>query len=159
MSKMMQCKMDGKAYRKTKRVIEKVKNELDIEFEDIATCCLIICNAGLTTGTTYEELTEFFEKYGPLKNLLLLPDKSFSFIEFCKTPSANEAYDSVHATLSLPSQNNVLYLAYVNKLPRLKNNPLDFCNRFILCFVYTILKRILKFVILKCSTNRIYEKK
>ena len=45
-SKMMQCKMDGKAYRKTKRVIEKVKNEFDIEFEDIATCCLIICNAG-----------------------------------------------------------------------------------------------------------------
>ena len=121
--------MDGKAYRKTKRVIEKIKKDFDIEVQEKASKNIIVCNAGLTTGATYEELTEFFENYGPLQNLLLLPDKSYSFIEFSNELSASKAYQLVHSTLALPSQNNVLYLAYVNKIPEVNINPLNAWNQ------------------------------
>ena len=122
-------KMDGKAYRKTKRVIEKIKKDFNIEVKEKVSKNIVVCNAGLTTGATYEELTEFFENYGSLRNLLLLPDKSYSFIEFSNESSASKAYELVHSTLALPSQNNVLYLAYVNKIPEVNINPLNAWNQ------------------------------
>ena len=125
----MHSKIDGKAYRKTKRVIEKIKKDLNIEVEEKPTHSIVVCNAGLTTGTSYEELTEFFENYGSLQNLLLLPDKSYSFIEFSEVLSASAAYANVHSNLALPSQNNVLYLAFVNKIPNLSLNPLYAWNQ------------------------------
>ena len=121
--------MDGKAYRKTKRVIEKIKKDFNIEVKEKVSKNIVVCNAGLTTGATYEELTEFFENYGSLRNLLLLPDKSYSFIEFSNESSASKAYELVHSTLALPNQNNVLYLAYVNKIPEVNINPLNAWNQ------------------------------
>ena len=120
-SKMTNTKAD----RKTKRVLEKLKQEWKISVISEPTKHIVICNAGLTTGLTYEEIIEFFQKFGILENVLLLPDKSYSFITFCKVKAATQAYQEVHATLSLKSQHNVLYLAFIDSIPQLQIDPLS----------------------------------
>ena len=118
-------KLEAKADRKTKKVLDKLKKEWDISLAKEPTNYILVCNAGLTTGSTYEELAELFEKYGYLENLILLPDKSYSFVTFSEVEDASKAYREVHANLTLPCQNNLLYLAFVNTTPKVTINPLN----------------------------------
>ena len=121
-------KLDGKAYRKTKKVLDKLNKEWGISVETEPTNYILVCNAGLTTGSTYEELVELFEKYGIIEDLLLLPDKSYSFLTFTEVDAASKAFKAVHANMPLPSQNNVLYLSYVSNIPNVIN-PLSMWNQ------------------------------
>ena len=121
-------KLEAKADRKTKKVLDKLKQEWDICLAKEPTKYILVCNAGFTTGSTYEELAELFGKYGYLEDLILLPDKSYSFVTFSEVADASKAYEEVHANLTLPCQNNLLYLAFVNNNPKVIASPLNAWN-------------------------------
>ena len=122
-------KLDGKSQRKTKRVLEKVSKEWKISAMTEPTRFILVCNAGLTTGSTYEHLLECFESYGVVEDVLLIPDKSYSFITFFDVEAASSAYKKIHGIGTLSYDNNVLYLAFINEIPKLKTNPLFIWNQ------------------------------
>jgi hypothetical protein len=67
---------------------------------------ILLCNAGLMTGASYEEIFAIFSPFGDVEDVQLLPNRSYSFIHFCENESAVKAYDSIHGQLILPQQNN-----------------------------------------------------
>ena len=67
---------------------------------------LLLCNAGLMTGASYEELFEIFSPYGGVEDVQLLPNRSYSFVHFVEVERSRLAYENIHGKLILPQQNN-----------------------------------------------------
>ncbi len=125
-----------KADRKAHRVARKVEKELGIatteEPSKVGSNCwpvffsdknrrfssqhLMVCNAGLTTGASREDLVEVFQRFGPIESIHLLPEKSYSFVSFSKESQAQEALQQIRGKVGL-TEANPLYLAFVEALP------------------------------------------
>lgn len=82
----------------------------------------MICNAGLVTGTCKEDLAECFIPFGEVQALLMLPGKSYSFVSFVESTSAQAAYAALNGKVGL--SDNPLYLTYIDSIPNTCENDL-----------------------------------
>ncbi len=83
---------------------------------------VLVCNAGVVTGSSREDLLEVFHRLGsvPLPlSVALLPGKSYSFLSFASSTEAEEATNAVNGKEGLQQQQpqQPLYLAYVDRIP------------------------------------------
>ena len=69
------------------------------------------------TGASYESLAEFFTPYGQIEDIILVPEKSFCFVQFSTTKNAQHAFDECNGQKSLRENNLPIYLSYVSMIP------------------------------------------
>ncbi|KAM7342237.1 tRNA (carboxymethyluridine(34)-5-O)-methyltransferase ALKBH8 [Cochliomyia hominivorax] len=79
-----------------------------------------ILNAGLSTGLTEEVVLETAENYGQIKRLLMLPNKSYCFLECAHINDAVSIVDNMHGLAQIGQNNAVVYLSYFLELPKLE---------------------------------------
>lgn len=133
---------ERKSFAKTKRTLAKVTKELGIVSLERPSKVLLICNAGLMTGTSHEEIMELFSAFGSVADICLMPGKAFSFLAFSDLDSSKRAFESVHGkprgstaandvTNDSGDGGRVLYLSYVDRMPeRAAANLASFAQRW-----------------------------
>ena len=65
---------------------------------------LLVCNAGLMTESSCEQLLKLFSPFGPVTDVRMIPKKSFSFIAYANVESCVSAMEAVHGKLGLHSE-------------------------------------------------------
>merc|ERR1712029_1083057 len=114
----MKSKTDRKRENKTVKVVKKVSQDYGIEWSQEPTKIILVCNAGLMTESSYEQLLELFSGHGSVEDIRMIPQKSFSFVAFHQVDSSVEAMYAINGKLGLfIDPEKVLYLAHVNKMP------------------------------------------
>ncbi|CAH1103887.1 unnamed protein product [Psylliodes chrysocephalus] len=116
--------------QKLKKIEKKLKKLQHIILKEVGIECsidktskiLVIANAGLINGLTEEVVYTHFSKYGVLDNILLVPGKSCSFIEYNDVSSAKSAYENFNGSLNIAQDSKPIYLLYANNLPVIKIN-------------------------------------
>merc|ERR1719402_1009092 len=126
-------KSDRKSDRKKARALNILKNDTGISESPLPTCTLFICNAGLTTGCSTQNLLPVFSPYGNIQSVVLIPGKSYSFVVFQSVESAVECMDQVNGKIGV-DENNLdsvgnkaginghLYLSFVDHAPQVQDN-------------------------------------
>ena len=109
-----------KASKKAARALAILKKDTGICHSEEVTRILFVCNAGLVTGCSSWELFNIFSKYGPLLQIILIPQKSYSFVVFDTEDCAKIAFDSIHGKVGL-NDKGPLYLAFVDQAPKVDN--------------------------------------
>ncbi len=82
---------------------------------------MLLCNAGLVTGASQEDIIETFSKFGAIEQVSMFPGKSYSFVVLDSADAAKAAFQDVHGKLSISKNGAVLYLAFLNKIPPSEN--------------------------------------
>jgi len=109
-----------KVNKKQSRVLDILKKDTGISESQEPTKVLFICNAGLVTGSANSDIVRIFSKFGPIQSVLMVPQKSYSFLVYHRLDSAQLAMETVHGKVGL-SDSGPLYLAYVETLPAVKD--------------------------------------
>jgi len=121
-------KSDRKSDRKKARALNILKNDTGISESPAPTCTLFICNAGLTTGCSTQNLLPVFSPYGTIQSIVLIPAKSYSFVVFRSIESAVQCMDGVNGKIGVDEDglssggnkagiSGPLYLSYVDHAP------------------------------------------
>lgn len=74
----------------------------------------MVCNAGLASSIQHEDIVELFTKYGEVQNVLMIPGKSYCFIEFKNVLDAETAYSAVNGKIKLDKMDGVIYLLFTD---------------------------------------------
>lgn len=74
----------------------------------------MVCNAGLVSGIKQDSIVDVFSKYS-IQRVLMVPGKSYSFVELASDEVANQAMDDINGKLVLPEVKGPLYLLLVEK--------------------------------------------
>lgn len=154
-------KLGSKILRKQAKAMKIASREYELK-EVAASRHLLICNAGLVTGASREDLLPLFSQYGPVQCLLLIPHKSFSFVSYRTAAAAETAFTAINGQVDTSSHvNGPLYLAYVDRIPEMSDqskasppNGLHLLRDFISCEEEKILADLLNAsfqVELECS--------
>ena len=110
-------KSSRKAEKKTARALAILRRDTGIaESAAEATRVIFVCNAGLVTGCASSDLLKLFSKHGPVTQIILIPQKSYSFVVFGDELSASKAFHETHGKVGF-SDKGPLYLAFVDKAP------------------------------------------
>ena len=109
-----------KAGKKAARAVAILKKDTGICQSEEVTKILFVCNAGLVTGCSSWELFNVFSKYGSMLQIILIPQKSYSFVVFDTEECAKLAFDTVHGKVGL-NDKGPLYLAFVDQAPKVDN--------------------------------------
>ena len=127
----------SKERRKIRRSVEKIQRDFqdililvndddDDDDDEASSRHVVVCNHGLVTGATREELCRVLgassgSGSGSLTEILLLPGKSYSFVSF----KDEEKAKNVKMRENFVQQNTKkLYLAFVKELPDTKRSLL-----------------------------------
>ncbi|TMW43605.1 hypothetical protein DOY81_011313 [Sarcophaga bullata] len=120
---MPQDYKNRKIGKKQTRCEAIIQNECKIEAsKDEPTANLAILNAGLCTGLTEEIVLATAEKYGQVKRLVMLPNKSYCFLECASVSDAISIFNNLHGVAELGQKSSVVYLSYFMKLPEEDNS-------------------------------------
>lgn len=74
----------------------------------------MVCNAGLVSGIQHEDVVELFAKYGVVQKVLMIPGKSYCFVEFKNVLDAETAYSAVNGKVKLDKMDGVIYLLFTD---------------------------------------------
>ncbi|KAJ8956155.1 hypothetical protein NQ318_020705 [Aromia moschata] len=110
-----------KAERKLKRLQHVLFKEMGISCVTSCTNHLAILNAGLVSGLSEELVFEHFSKFGTLKQIILIPGKSCSFVSFTDVNFASNALKHCNGKLNIAQGQKPIYLSYVENLPNTKS--------------------------------------
>ena len=75
------------------------------------------------TETSSMDLLDLFSTYGPVLDIVMIPDKSYSFVAFAQESSSLNAFQDIHGRKGI--QDRVLYLSFVNKMPENTSGHMD----------------------------------
>ncbi len=56
---------------------------------------LLVCNAGLMNGFSHEAIMDIFSKWGSVVSIQLLPNRSYSFLEYDSKDDSMKAFEAV----------------------------------------------------------------
>ena len=73
---------------------------------------LVICNAGLSTGLDVTQLLVEAKNHGNVANIVMIPGKSYSFLECVTEEDAESIYKGLNGLAKLAQNSCVLYLSY-----------------------------------------------
>lgn len=109
--------MDRKKWKKSKKYSNILLKDLQIKVTSEPKQSLVLCNAGLLTGISEEDIVNYFCHYGQINNVVMVPQKSYCFIVFKNLSSAVECF----ASTTLPSVSSLskdpLCILYVEDVP------------------------------------------
>lgn len=106
-----------KLERKQRRCEAIIRTDFDIESSETPTCILAILNAGLSTGLTEESVLSNAIQYAPVQQVIMLPNKSYCFLECNNVLDAERIFNSMHGREGLEQRGGVVYLSYFKSLP------------------------------------------
>lgn len=109
-------KVAKKTGRKQTKALQLLAKDYQIEESSEPGQNVLVCNAGLVTGCSQADLLAVFSKFGPVRQLVLIPKKSYSFVVFSSTQDAQAALESVNGKVGF-SDKGPIYLAFVNGVP------------------------------------------
>lgn len=72
----------------------------------------MISNAGLVSGIKYEEIAQLFTLYGSVEKIVMIPNKSYSFITFSKIEEAIKASGEINGKVKIGNMDGPLYLYF-----------------------------------------------
>ncbi|XP_015126239.1 alkylated DNA repair protein alkB homolog 8 [Diachasma alloeum] len=116
-----------KCWRKQKRAQHRLSRDMGINCCDTPTQNLVICNAGLVTGFTRQNLEDILRNSCDLvKNyeILMPPGKSYCFVQFPSPEIASRVYGRVNGQV-IDGQESPLYLTFSESLPKLEDNSMS----------------------------------
>ncbi|XP_058041789.1 alkylated DNA repair protein alkB homolog 8 isoform X2 [Ahaetulla prasina] len=126
----LQNKKISKAEKKLRQKQMKARYTLlkheGIECVSYPTKSLVIANGGLGNGVGRCQLHSVVEECGQVENILMPPNKPYSFVQYGRTADSKQAYDSLNGKeliLDNSSQKVVLYFNYVEKVPWEEMSP------------------------------------
>jgi hypothetical protein len=74
---------------------------------------LAVCNAGLASGLSREQLLQLVLPFGPVKNVILIPGKSSAFIEFYSKVVVEQVYQELNGKAVPQIKQGEIFLAFV----------------------------------------------
>ena len=86
-------KMAKKVERKQGKALGLLAKDYCIGESDGPSPNILVCNAGLVTGCSQADLLAVFAKFGPVRQLLMIPKKSYSFVVFFHLQDAQVGKD------------------------------------------------------------------
>jgi len=117
----MPDKVERKVQRKQAKGIKIVKKDFSYIVEsEFATRNVLVCNAGLVTGTSRECLMNSFGESSGVEKLVMIPLKSYSFVVFSTINHAKRAVDLKNGKVSVDGKGPV-FLAFVNKVAEIED--------------------------------------
>ena len=118
-----------KCDRKRLRVLSLVKRDSGVCESSTPSNNLLVCNAGLVTGHSQENLLPVFSKYGQVMSVIAEKGKSYSFVVFHLVEEAVKCMDEVNGVIGVAGEvgsvPGPLYLAYVDKVPAVSDSWSD----------------------------------
>jgi len=69
----------------------------------------------LVSGLQREQVLELFMPFGAVVNVVMLPGKSYCFVEFDDISSSEKAYNALHGKSNRLSSSGPMYLAYADE--------------------------------------------
>ncbi|XP_011196240.1 alkylated DNA repair protein alkB homolog 8 [Zeugodacus cucurbitae] len=109
-----------KLERKQRRCEAIIRNDFGIESSETPTRYLAILNAGLSTGLTEECVLSNAIQYAPVQQVIMLPNKSYCFLECDAVTNAEHIFNNMHGRAGLEQRGGVIYLSYFKSLPECK---------------------------------------
>lgn len=106
-----------KIERKQRRCEAVIRTDFGIESSETPSCFLGILNAGLSTGLTEESVLSNAIRYAPVQQVIMLPNKSYCFLECDNANNAERIYNNMHGRAGLEQRGGVVYLSYFKSLP------------------------------------------
>ncbi|XP_004537485.1 alkylated DNA repair protein alkB homolog 8 [Ceratitis capitata] len=116
-SRMTSKHVCRKLERKQRRCEAIIFHDFGIESSGSPTTILAILNAGLSTGLTEEAVLSSAIQYAPVQQVLMLPNKSYCFLECSNEADAELIYKNLHGCAGLEQNGGVAYLSYFKTLP------------------------------------------
>lgn len=112
-----------KLSKKQRRCMAIIQNECQIEaLHDGVSRYVAILNAGLATALTEEVVLETVEKHGQITRLLMLPNKSYCFMECATTSDAENIVNHMNGISQIGQKEAVVYLGYFTSLPQVEDS-------------------------------------
>ncbi|BFZ15045.1 hypothetical protein BsWGS_18084 [Bradybaena similaris] len=104
------------------RKLEKIFSSKDhLEISRQPTQILCVQNGGLGNNVSQAELLTLFSACGDIRDVVMIPQKQYSFVSFTDIASASRAFHEYNGHVlrkgNDPSQDVVLYLLFVEKAP------------------------------------------
>ncbi|XP_036331330.1 alkylated DNA repair protein alkB homolog 8 [Rhagoletis pomonella] len=106
-----------KLERKQRRCEAIIRADCGIDNSESPTRFLAILNAGLSTGLTEEAMLYATLQHGSVQQVLMLPNKSYCFLECSNVNEAEQIYNNLHGKSNLEQRGGVIYLSFVKSLP------------------------------------------
>lgn len=75
----------------------------------------MVCNAGLVSGIDREKIINIFSQYSSVRRVVMIPRKSYCFVQCVDEINARRALDAISGKLFLPELNGPLYLLYAER--------------------------------------------
>ena len=77
---------------------------------------VLLCNAGLVTGFSREDLVALFSPFGVIDKVVMLPGKSFSFVSFTDIECSAKSVEQLNGSLCQENGLQPLYLCFIEEL-------------------------------------------
>jgi hypothetical protein len=77
-----------KTGRKQAKALQLLAKDYQIGESSQPAANILVCNAGLVTGCSQADLLAVFAKFGPVRQLVMVPKKSYSFVVFNRAQDA-----------------------------------------------------------------------
>ncbi|XP_019539800.2 alkylated DNA repair protein alkB homolog 8 [Aedes albopictus] len=112
---------EKKIHKKIKRCQQLLAREVDLKFSEAPTECIVICNAGLSTGLQQEVLLGEILQHGTtpptVEDVVFPAGKSYCYLRFGSTEEAKTVYEGMNGIATLGQDGCVLLMAYCVGLP------------------------------------------
>ncbi|XP_055625198.1 alkylated DNA repair protein alkB homolog 8 [Toxorhynchites rutilus septentrionalis] len=114
---------ERKIQRKIKRCQVLIAKETKLQFSEVPTENVVICNAGLSTGLQQEVLLEEVLRHAhSLENVFFPPGKSYCYLRFESAEIARTVCERMNGVAPLGQDGCVLLMSYCISLPEKGNN-------------------------------------
>lgn len=113
---------ERKCLRKQKRAQHRLARDLNISCSESPTKYLVICNAGLVTGLSEENLKIILDPLVTKYSIRMPPGKSYCFVEFPNEADAKTVYDQLHGNVKILQEKYPLYLTFTTSVPEVQED-------------------------------------
>jgi hypothetical protein len=75
----------------------------------------MVCNVGLVSGIEREEIVALFSEYATIQRVVMIPQRSYCFVQCSDKEQAQRAFSAIHGKLKLSGMNGPVYLLFTEK--------------------------------------------
>lgn len=130
---------EQKIAKKVSKCLAGILKEMPLVISEPATKAILICNAGLTTSCSKEELLEHFERFGIVTNFFMFPGKSYSVVYFNTIESSTDCYEQLNGEFCLEKGSRPIYLCYIEPIQGEKSTHSKLIGHlFIFCSFHSL---------------------
>jgi len=107
---------EHKIAKKISKCVASISKEISLIISESETKTILICNAGLTTSCSKEELLGLFESFGTVKNVIMFPGKSYSIVYYDSIQASIDCYTQLNGEFCLDKNSRPIYLCYIEPI-------------------------------------------